>query len=198
MESGNGILCWTGRVTEADIDPRGGPGSVRAISPPTRQDLDIIQTTSRKLTGRRFLIVEDEPVVALLQAHILTNEGAEIAASVASVKEARDAIERMHVDTPIIPRSTSSRQAVYAGRVDRRCIAANDEKFGICSTKDDVIAGPTSKAVELDWHAPGVFTTVRRTRFQKLTSAALLAMCADPPSAKSPDASSVAPNPRII
>src|ERR1700733_119822 len=28
MESDNGILCWTGRVVEADIDLRGEPGGI--------------------------------------------------------------------------------------------------------------------------------------------------------------------------
>lgn len=78
------------------------PLPTQPISQPSRRDLDVVQTTLGKLTGKRFLIVEDEPLVALLQADNLTDEGAEIVASVASVKEALEAIECMHIDAALL------------------------------------------------------------------------------------------------
>jgi CheY-like chemotaxis protein len=83
-------------------DIRKKPLPIRAISQPARKDLEVVQTNSGKLTGKRFLIVEDEPLVALLQTDILTSEGADIVASVANVKEAPETIERAHFDAALL------------------------------------------------------------------------------------------------
>jgi hypothetical protein len=42
MESYNGILCWTRRVVEADIDLRGGPGRVGRARGPVDSDPEAI------------------------------------------------------------------------------------------------------------------------------------------------------------
>jgi signal transduction histidine kinase/DNA-binding response OmpR family regulator len=69
---------------------------------PARQELQLVQKSSSKLAGRRFLVIEDEPLVALDIADGLTREGAEVVACVASAGEALQMIENQQLDAALL------------------------------------------------------------------------------------------------
>jgi CheY-like chemotaxis protein len=52
--------------------------------------------------GKRFLVVEDEPLVSLDIVSILEAAGAEVMAAAATTKEALDVIERTHIDAALL------------------------------------------------------------------------------------------------
>jgi PAS domain S-box-containing protein len=64
--------------------------------------MQIAEQEPRKLAGRRFLVVEDEPLVALDIEAGLENAGAEVVASTGSVKEALQIIESTELDAALL------------------------------------------------------------------------------------------------
>ena len=71
-------------------------------SEPSRLALEVAQRSSGKLAGKRFLIVEDEPLVALDTASGLEEAGAEIVFSTGSSKDALETIEHTALDAALL------------------------------------------------------------------------------------------------
>lgn len=63
---------------------------------------DLAERSTGKLAGKRFLIVEDEPLVALDIADTLAGAGAEVVGSVGSAKEALAAVESRQMDAALL------------------------------------------------------------------------------------------------
>ena len=57
---------------------------------------------SSSLVGKRILIVEDEPLVAMEHSSVLAEAGASIVATCASVTRALDCLERTAVDVAVV------------------------------------------------------------------------------------------------
>ena len=74
----------------------------RLNNEPTREQPSVVQKGTRKLDGKRFLVVEDEPLLALELKDGLTGEGAKVVASVGSPKEAFEAIENRQIDAALL------------------------------------------------------------------------------------------------
>jgi PAS domain S-box-containing protein len=71
-------------------------------SGPGRQRLHMAEKPKGKLTGARFLVVEDEPLVALDLADGLREAGAEVVASTGLSKQALDIIESHELDAALL------------------------------------------------------------------------------------------------
>jgi PAS domain S-box-containing protein len=69
--------------------------------PPSRGPQRVL-TTPGKLAGKRFLIVEDEPLVALDLSESLTGAGAEVLASIASIPDALEFIGKTKLDAALL------------------------------------------------------------------------------------------------
>ena len=74
----------------------------QVASGPSRQRVQMAEKTTGKLAGARFLVVEDEPLVALDLADGLRQAGAEVAASTGSSKQALDIIESQELDAALL------------------------------------------------------------------------------------------------
>ena len=90
--------------------PLPGPTATDATSRPpemisstsTRQRMHVAKKAPGKLAGQRFLVVEDEPLVALDMAAGLEEAGAAVVASTGSAKEALDIIENKAMDAALL------------------------------------------------------------------------------------------------
>jgi DNA-binding response OmpR family regulator len=76
-----------------------------------------MEKPNRLLSGKRVLIAEDEPVVALDYAAMLSAAGAEIVATARTAAEAIEHVQRVHVDAVVLDfvladRNSSSLQVV--------------------------------------------------------------------------------------
>jgi CheY-like chemotaxis protein len=71
-------------------------------SEPSRRTFEMAQPASGRLAGKRFLIVEDEPLVALDTASGLEEAGAEIVSSTGSSKDALEIIEHTTLDAALL------------------------------------------------------------------------------------------------
>jgi PAS domain S-box-containing protein len=78
-----------------------GQRAARRVSTSSRQVAQLAGAP-RNLTGSRFLIVEDEPLVALDLVDNLVSAGAEVVASVGSYKEALEIIEQRRIDAALL------------------------------------------------------------------------------------------------
>jgi PAS domain S-box-containing protein len=76
------------------------PEVISSASAPQHTQVD--RTTPAKLAGRRFLVVEDETLVALDIAAGLQQAGAEVVASMGTAKEALDTIESKVLDAALL------------------------------------------------------------------------------------------------
>jgi PAS domain S-box-containing protein len=81
-------------------DARTSPEMISRAS--ASQHTHAAKRTLARLGGRRFLVVEDEPLVALDIAAGLQEAGAEVLASTGSVKEALDTIESRALDAALL------------------------------------------------------------------------------------------------
>jgi DNA-binding response OmpR family regulator len=57
---------------------------------------------TKALAGKRVLIVEDEPVIAMDHAALLTEAGAEVVATCATVRHAVDCIRDSEIDVAVL------------------------------------------------------------------------------------------------
>jgi hypothetical protein len=71
--------------------------SVSAVSMPSHPD-----DSPARLAGKRLLVVEDEPLVALDLVDILEEAGAEVAGSAGTAKEALNIIENASLDAALL------------------------------------------------------------------------------------------------
>jgi CheY-like chemotaxis protein len=71
--------------------------------------VQIAEQEPRKLAGQRFLVVEEEPLVALDIEAGLENAGAEVVASTGSVKQALEIIERKELDAALLDGNLNGR-----------------------------------------------------------------------------------------
>jgi CheY-like chemotaxis protein len=76
------------------------PGMITGVSAP--QPLNRAMKTPAKLAGWRFLVIEDEPLVALDIAAGLREAGAEVVGSTGSAKEVLDIIEGKALDAALL------------------------------------------------------------------------------------------------
>jgi PAS domain S-box-containing protein len=83
-----------------DIAPSCASGMISSVLPP--QPMDRPAKPPGKLAGQRFLVVEDNFLVALDIAAGLEQTGAEVVASTASAKEALDLVEREALDAALL------------------------------------------------------------------------------------------------
>ena len=74
-----------------------------------RQRLQMAEKTTGKLAGARFLVVEDEPLVALDLAGGLREAGAEVVASTGSSKQALDIIKSHELDAALLDGNLNGR-----------------------------------------------------------------------------------------
>jgi PAS domain S-box-containing protein len=89
--------------------PLRGPATIDAANPSTLAvvsnepvQVRIAEPDARKLAGRRFLVVEDEPLVALDITAGLEDAGAEVVASTGSAKEALEIVESRELDAALL------------------------------------------------------------------------------------------------
>lgn len=89
----------------------GGAASSRAgfIDASQKQDKDAAELQALILPGKRFLVVEDEPLLALDVIDGLEGAGAEIAGSAGNVAEALDLIERGRFDAALLDANLGGR-----------------------------------------------------------------------------------------
>ena len=95
-------IAWDISLLLPQLDPAISTGRSSA---PVGGDLarrDIIEKSTGQLSGKRFLIVEDEPLVALDIADTLVSAGAEVIGSLGSAKEALAAIESWQMDAALL------------------------------------------------------------------------------------------------
>jgi PAS domain S-box-containing protein len=95
-------IAWDITLPLPQLDPAISAGQSSA---PVGGDLarrDIIEKSTGQLSGKRFLIVEDEPLVALDIADTLVSAGAEVIGSFGSAKEALAAIESRQMDAALL------------------------------------------------------------------------------------------------
>jgi len=86
--------------------------SVRSASAPgyTPEDRTLQQMTRSQLVGKNFLIVEDEPLVALDLAEGLREVGAEVVASTGSAEQALDIIKSRPPDAALLDGNLNGRR----------------------------------------------------------------------------------------
>jgi CheY-like chemotaxis protein len=84
---------------------------------PASQGAQRTEPTSGRLAGKRFLVVEDEPLVALDVADGLTRAGADVVASVASSREALEVVENGELDAALLDGNLRGRGR-DCGRID--------------------------------------------------------------------------------
>jgi len=84
----------------ANARKSGASEMISDVMPPHRSDG--ARRTNPKLAARQFLVVEDEPLVALDIAAGLQESGAEVVASTGSVKEALDTIASKALDAALL------------------------------------------------------------------------------------------------
>jgi CheY-like chemotaxis protein len=92
-------------------------------SKPARQNPQLVQKSSGKLAGMRFLIVEDEPLVALELVDGLTVAGVDVVASVGESKEALDVIESSQFDAALLDGNLNGQRVdEIAAALTRHCV----------------------------------------------------------------------------
>lgn len=110
-EGGNARMVLEGDGIDWEVDlplPQMTPAehavqsAMRFASASGGQEARSAQGTSGNLAGRRFLIVEDEPLVALDLADNLLGAGVEVVASVGSCKDALAIIEQRRLDAALL------------------------------------------------------------------------------------------------
>jgi PAS domain S-box-containing protein len=95
--------------------PLPGPAAIDAARLRTREvsskteQVQIAEQEPCKLAGQRFLVVEDEPLVALDIAADLENAGAEVVASTGSAKQALEIIESRELDAALLDGNLNGR-----------------------------------------------------------------------------------------
>lgn len=72
------------------------------VGPPRRQLVPVADRPRGKLEGKRFLVVEDEPLVALDLSAGLQEAGAEVTASTGSASKALEIIESQPLDAALL------------------------------------------------------------------------------------------------
>jgi PAS domain S-box-containing protein len=91
-----GIVCEMRLPLPRDHDPRFGEAApVRFGGPGTA-------TARAELAGKRILIVEDEPLVAMDLEELLRGAGCQIAATVATIAAAKDAVNAIPCDAALL------------------------------------------------------------------------------------------------
>ncbi len=85
----------------AQTEARSAPRS-ELVSAPRRQQMQVMDKPRGKLSGKRFLVVEDEPLVALDLAAGLQEAGGEVVASTGSASQALDIIESQPLDAALL------------------------------------------------------------------------------------------------
>jgi PAS domain S-box-containing protein len=88
--------------TSIPADIRASHASERTNDASTFQRTHFSKASTAKLAGRRFLIVEDEPLVALDISAGLQDAGAEVVASAGTAKQALEAIENKALDAALL------------------------------------------------------------------------------------------------
>jgi CheY-like chemotaxis protein len=88
-----------GLIAGDEVKP-GASETMRSVS--MTQHTHIGKRSSAKLAGRRLLVVEDEPLVALDIAAGLQEAGAEVVASTGSAKDALHTIESKALDAALL------------------------------------------------------------------------------------------------
>lgn len=97
-------LSWEITLPLGQLTSSSGKGQSPAeiISGPDHTYPEAIRKPNGQLAGKRFLIVEDEPLVALDLADGLADAGAEVVASVGASKEALDVIATQELDAALL------------------------------------------------------------------------------------------------
>ena len=83
-------------------DPSTSPAPEMISSMSTHQRMQVAKKAPGKLAGTRFMVVEDEPLVALDIAAGLEEAGAEVVAATGSAEEALDIIEGKALDAALL------------------------------------------------------------------------------------------------
>lgn len=84
------------RAAEPAVQP------IAAAAPAATAPLRQAPPVPRPIAGRRFLVVEDEPMVALEVASALQDAGAKVVGPVGTVKDGLDLIERVQLDGALL------------------------------------------------------------------------------------------------
>jgi len=87
----------------------GSPSAPELVRQTGRHLLQIIDPLQGKLAGKRFLVVEDEPLVALDLSASLQEAGAEVVASTGSASKAVEIIEGQQLDAALLDGNLSGR-----------------------------------------------------------------------------------------
>src|SRR5262249_42354257 len=90
------------RAAAFSRSPIGRPAASARSGAPSSQEAPVVENPSAPLAGKRLLVVEDEPLVALDMVHHLEEAGAETAAPIGTVKEALQIIESGSFDAALL------------------------------------------------------------------------------------------------
>jgi two-component sensor histidine kinase/DNA-binding response OmpR family regulator len=119
-------ISWDIVLPLAQLMPANGDNKFAAgfvSSKPARQNPQLVQKSSGKLAGMRFLIVEDEPLVALELVDGLTVAGVDVVASVGESKEALDVIESSQFDAALLDGNLNGQRVdEIAAALTRHCV----------------------------------------------------------------------------
>jgi len=99
-------ISWEIMLPLSNSNPSQAPSSLlppeRTGSPGRKQDAQLRTNSGPMLAGRHFLVIEDEPLIALDLAGTLEAAGARVAPPVATEAEALRAIERSNFDGALL------------------------------------------------------------------------------------------------
>jgi signal transduction histidine kinase/DNA-binding response OmpR family regulator len=87
----------------------GSPSAPELVRQTARQVLQAVDMSQGKLAGKRFLVVEDEPLVALDLSADLQEAGAEVVASTGSAGKAIEIIEGQQLDVALLDGNLNGR-----------------------------------------------------------------------------------------